>query len=229
MTFRIRPIVREVHPPPASRRAHYDAIADDLLHGETCGELPMPDDWPKSELLTYLCDFRGFVAHGSNTGGLETLVPARDPNRDITEFGRQDYVFASPDALWAMWFAVLDRNGTANGCEATTSAGGEMRHYWFAVDARNAAGNWPPLTDGFVYLFEANDFPHHNGLEWGSSRPVRPMASVAVGPQDFPFRDAVIGYDAARMRELLRDDRDGFPWFHDRSLYPICPARYSAP
>ena len=101
----IRPIVREIVRPPDLIREGYDSFADQILNGEGGDGLQPPGDWSKPELLNYLCDFRGFVAHWSNFGDFESLVPVPNPNRDISEFGSRDYVFASPDALWAMWFA----------------------------------------------------------------------------------------------------------------------------
>lgn len=229
----IRPIVREIVRPPDLIREGYDSFADQILNGEGGDGLQPPGDWSKPELLNYLCDFRGFVAHGSNFGDFESLVPVPNPNRDISEFGSRDYVFASPDALWAMWFAVLDRkvlhHGTANDCRPVERNGTAVaKSYWFAVDERDLKDGSRPLTNGFMYLLKGYDFPHHNAQEWGSAEPVKPLTVIPVTPMDFPFADAILGYDAELLMRLIDNDRDGMPWFHDQSLWPVRPDAYLA-
>jgi hypothetical protein len=46
--------------------------------------------------------------HGSPSHDLETLQPIRK-GRDNNEFGNRQQIFCSPDAIWAMWFAILEK------------------------------------------------------------------------------------------------------------------------
>ncbi len=49
------------------------------------------------------------VLHGSLHCDLATLEPIRN-SRDSSEFGDQPAIYATQDPLWALFFAVLDRN-----------------------------------------------------------------------------------------------------------------------
>ncbi len=92
--------------------------------------------YPKVDFLNYLCDWRGLVAHGSNRPDLETLEPIRS-SRDVTEFGNRQQIFASPDAVWAMWFAILDKEKyrvTRNGCIAIGSGTRREKYYHFELE-----------------------------------------------------------------------------------------------
>ncbi len=81
-----------------------------------------------------------------------------------------------------------------------------------------------PLAPGTIYLCRGDDFPERNGEEWGSEKPVVPVANIAVCPEDFPFRHGVFGFNRQRMQELTRAGMAGFPWFEDEDLYPIRPS-----
>lgn len=82
---------------------------DDLLEKALTGDPRLPMDYnlsfPKSDFLNYICDWRGFVVHGSPLHDLAVLQPIRK-SEDNNEFGNRQQIFASPDAIWAMWFAI---------------------------------------------------------------------------------------------------------------------------
>jgi hypothetical protein len=158
--------------------------------------------YPKIDFLNYLCDWRGLVAHGSNIPDLKMLEPIR-LSSDGSEFGNRRQIFASPDAIWALWFAILDKRvyqTTRNGCVGIGSGEHREKYYHFELQ-RELKGQFP-FTAGTLYFARAADFPSRHPIraleffggeyeEWGGEVPVKPLAQIRVEPQDFPYLDQV--------------------------------------
>ena len=51
--------------------------------------------------------------------------------------------------------------------------------------------------------------------QWASREAVRPLASIAVEPADFPFLERVRSHDPQVISERAARNPDGFPWLHD--------------
>jgi hypothetical protein len=131
----------------------------------------------------------GFLLHGTN-------------ERDIAEFrtsanddahGRPvDAVFASDDAVWPMYFAVVNRpvaRSYINWCEHVPGAS----RYLFSIgsDPRDDR-SW---CEGTIYVLPAETFePTPDSRELVSRVPVRPRAKLRVAPDDFPFRRQTLGH-----------------------------------
>jgi hypothetical protein len=157
---------------------------------------------PKLDFLNYLCDWWGLVVHGTQISDLNVLLPVRQ-GTDSTQFGNRKQVFCSPDAIWGMWFAILDKNKftiTRNGCVGIGSKAEREKFYHFELE-RDLKNHFP-FTNGTLYFARAEDFPSHHLIrmlnffggdfeEWGSSIPVAPLAKIEVEPQDFPYLDQV--------------------------------------
>jgi hypothetical protein len=196
------PILRVVKRVDEKQRLAFDHLFDSALQNGSNALIPYNLSYPKSDFLNYLCDWRGYVAHGSPLHDLETLEPIRK-SKDLSEFGNRQQIFASPDAMWAMWFAILDKsryNKTRNGCVRVGSGAKRVKHYHFELPKSNAEDR--PFTEGMIYIAHAGDFPdkrpyplldHFNAEieEWGSTNPVAPLARIKVNPNDFPYLDAV--------------------------------------
>ena len=198
----VAPIRREIHVHPESEKAAFDALlASSLLHGRnSLIDYHLP--YPKLDFLNYLCDWGGYVAHGSINHELEVLQPIRF-STDSGEFGRREQIFCSPDGIWAMWFAILDKAKcklTENGCVRVGSGPKRIKYYHFDLPVRCKYD--PPFVEGMIYLANATDFPFHRTFplldwfdaeieEWGSTNPVTPLARLAVKPDDFPYLDRV--------------------------------------
>jgi hypothetical protein len=158
--------------------------------------------YPKVDFLNYLCDWRGLVAHGANFPDLRLLQPIRH-STDSSEFGNRRQIFCSPDATWALWFAILDKTKfrtTRNGCVGIGSDEKREKYYHFELE-RDLKDQFP-FTPGTVYLARAEDFPSRHRIpmlnffggdfeEWGSAEPVTPLAMIQVEPTDFPYLDQV--------------------------------------
>ena len=70
------------------------------------------------EFLCYMSDYEDLVFHGTQRTELDQLHPIRETT-DLSEFGKKQMLFGSPDAIWSLWFAILDKTqarGTSNGC-----------------------------------------------------------------------------------------------------------------
>ncbi len=189
---------RTVQPLTEEKRAAFDQLLDISI--KRGSDLPIQYDlpYPKIDFLNYLCDWRGLVAHGSPMHELTTLEPIRK-SRDNTEFGNRTQIFCSPDAIWAMWFAILDKDKftlTNNACIRIGSGIRREKYYHFALP-RNKKEE-AHFTDGMLYICRAEDFPARRVIpilqflggeveEWGSEQPVQPLAKITVAPSDFPF------------------------------------------
>lgn len=195
-------IRRKVEIPSPEKRQAFDALLDQALANapNSLIEYDLPD--PKAEFLAYVCDWRGLVAHGTPRTDLETLEPIRLTS-DRSEFGNRQQVFCSPDGLWALWFAILDKSQvwlTENGCLRLGSGEHRTKYYHFRLPRELQSE--PPFTDGMIYFARPGDFPDHLIIpplerldaeveEWGSITEVVPLARVAVSPADFPYLDRV--------------------------------------
>jgi hypothetical protein len=177
----------------AVERPGFAAAADALLDG---ARVDVPE--PRVEFLRWLGAHRPVVFHGSQRNDLTELSTERR-SRDATAWGNQRAVYATTDAVWAIYFATLRRDegwtGTRNG---TLGVGRGRRAYFFV---HNRGSESPRrFGPGSLYLLPPGPFeaaPPILGLvdtaHLVSRAPVRPLARIDVTPEDFPFRDR-IGY-----------------------------------
>jgi hypothetical protein len=186
----------------ASRKQAFDILLDTALVGDPRKPILYNLAYPKAEFLNYICDWRGFVLHGSILHDLDLLEPIRKSSDD-NEFGNRQQIFCSPDAMWAMWFAILDKSKyrcTRNGSVRVGSGSRRVKYYHFELPKENAQNR--PFTEGMMYIARAQDFPDKRPYpaldwfdaeieEWGSTVPVTPLARIRVSPRDFPYLNRV--------------------------------------
>ena len=129
------------------------------------------------------------------------VVPIRRKVMPVDNVRRQ--IFASPDAIWAMRFAILDKgkfNLTRNGSVRVGHGNRRIKCYHFELPKSNRENN--PFTEGMLYITRPQDFPDKRPFpilnwfdaeieEWGSTQPVSPLARIRVSPQDFPYLNKV--------------------------------------
>jgi hypothetical protein len=212
--------------PPAAALDDFERLyADQVAPGR--GDLvAYPLAAPKWQFLCWLADAHDVVLHGSGRDDIDVFEP-RLPD-DTSEFGKQTAVFAASDGLWAMYFAILDRAkawSLINACFTVASGidgvAPDAVHYYFSVNA-DALVDRRGFRSGFVYVLPRATFARqsddeHDGAvlvsrQWASPEPVRPLARVAVSPDDFPFLSEVRGHDYEAVAARAAADPDGFPW-----------------
>ena len=196
------PIRRVIRPVDEEKRSAFDQLFDSALRRGPNALIDYDLPYSKSDFLNYLCDWRGYVMHGSPLPDLDVLAPVRK-SRDNNEFGNRQQIFGSPDAMWAMWFAILDKrkyNLTNNGCVRVGLGAQRVKYYHFELPKSNKENK--PFIEGMIYIIRTEDFPekrpfplldHFNAEieEWGSTNPITPLARIKVRPKDFPYLDRV--------------------------------------
>jgi hypothetical protein len=181
--------------------------------------------YPKWQFLSYLCDTKQVVLHGSQDPSLPDVEPRQA--RDVRDFSSRRAIYATTDGLWVIFFAILDRRqypqmALFNSCfQVRTPPGGWSEPFYFFSITRSVLLQ-KPWCPGAVYILPRRSFlqeppqtmadqelvfPH-----WISTRSARPIAKVRLEPQDFPFLDQIHGHDDEKLTRLAAADPNGFPW-----------------
>jgi hypothetical protein len=189
----------EKHPRIAlndEKAAAFEELAARYIDRDGASQISYELPWPKVEFLQWLRLNRPVVFHGSPRDDL-TLLSTTRLSRDSSAFGNQRAVYASNDPVWAMYFALLPR-GPGSGFRWTKNSclrvGGPERlpRYSFAVNPEVLANGG--LSPGTLYVLP-NDTFVSDKAEFGvidtchlvSKIEVKPLARLAVTPDDFPF------------------------------------------
>ncbi len=200
---------------------------DELLHTTLrigdCPTIPFTLPWPKWQFLCHLADHHGIALHGSGDPNIALFEPRQ--SNDLNEFGNQKAVYAASDGLWAMFFAIVDRErvmSITNACIRLEEDNGTVHGplYVFSV-SQSALANQPWRT-GTVYLLPRETFTTQTPMAFGSSQvhfaqlasfmPVQPLAKLTVTPEDFPFLMQIRGHDDSRLQEYATALQTGAPW-----------------
>ena len=171
-------------------------LAETPEGGEIAYELPQP----KWVFLHHLVG-RGYVLHGSNEAEIaefRTRATGDAHGRPI------DAVFATDDAIWPLYFAVVRRAGLEHGYINWCVQVRDESRYLFSIgrDPRSAEA-W---TEGMIYVLPGDAFqPTPQSRELVSLVPVRPRAWLRVEPDDFPFRERTMQHgESATPSTVIR-------------------------
>lgn len=182
---------------PLDRATREQAFKYALDHALTQGpgaaiEYTLP--YPKYLFLEWAVRTGTFLLHGSNGDQKQELLP-QPANDRAKKSGNQSGVYAVTDPVLPLFYAIKDRmrfRGLADsGFASEAQVAGEPKlHYRFAVPKEMLVA--APWSSGMVYLLPRSSFVEQveNGAptgEWVSTAPVRPTATLPVGPEDFPF------------------------------------------
>jgi hypothetical protein len=181
-------------------------------------------DVPKWQFLCYLADQQGVVLHGTGDPGIQVFEPRQ--SIDLSEFGAQTAVYAAGDGLWAMFFAILDRDhypmATSNACIRLVDEAGQSSEPMYVFSISQHALRQHPWRKGMVYLLPGESFVNQPSIRFGpyevripqlaSLVPVKSIARIEVLPQDFPFLTDIRGIDDARLHEYGQAMQSGAPW-----------------
>ncbi|HUS13480.1 MAG TPA: hypothetical protein VM536_00490 [Chloroflexia bacterium] len=203
----------------ADRVAFFEGMLADARSRGPGSVIAWQGAYPKHEFLTYLAECGGLLMHGSN----RTAIRVLQPRSQVNYLGeRVRAVFATPDGIWPMFFAVLDREvyegSLRNGCFFVTDPAGETRKcYHFSINRELLPHQ--PWTEGMIYILDRAGFTRVHDLagnpleEWTSLAPVRPLARLPVAPEDFPFLAQVQGHDERELARLESAPGDLFKGF----------------
>ncbi len=203
------------------KQSAFENLWDAAGHGELF-DYHLP--YPKWQFLSYLCDTKPVILHGSQLSELPTVQP-RQAN-DIRAFANQRAIYATTDGIWVIYFAILDRKNHPmslyNACFRFQDAVDLWSDPYYFFSISHSALKHSPWISGTIYILpresfnkEPNqqimgvtvDFPH-----WVSTSPAEPIAKLTVGPEDFPFLAQIHGHDDDLLAKLVKEDPDGFPW-----------------
>lgn len=207
--------------PSVKRTAFNDLLDATLAGGIVDYRLP----YPKWEFLSFLCETRNLVLHGSQISGIQMVEPRQA--RDVRAYSMQNAIYATTDGIWVVYFAILDRKNNPdlslfNSCFKARISADQFSDtlYFFAIT--HSALLRQPWCAGTVYILPRDTFeqeppqvtqeaevvfPH-----WISFVPVAPRASLRVDRTDFPFLEQIHGFDSEKLKNAMRVNPNGFPW-----------------
>jgi hypothetical protein len=179
---------------------------------------------PKWQFLCYIADQKGVVLHGTGNPNIQIFEPR--PSNDLNEFGAQTAVYGAADGLWAMFFAILDREhwpmSTSNACIRLVDEAGKVSEPRYVFSISQSALRQKPWRTGMVYLLPGETFINQPSLQFGPNEvripqlaslvPVKPFARLEVAPEDFPFLGDIRGLDDDRLEEYGQAMQSGAPW-----------------
>ena len=181
---------------------------------------------PTWQFLCYLCNRHHLVLHGSGRADITEFEPRKA--NDVAEFGDQCAVYASSDGVWAMYFAIVNRDNSVtsliNACfQIVEQTGKSEPYYFFSINEDAFVNN--PWREGTIYLLPGDSFTQqprqsYRGHEieiaqWASPVPVKPLAKLRVTPEDFPFLSQVLSHDPTILSGRASADPDAFPWVEE--------------
>lgn len=176
------------------------------------------------KVLCGLADRHPIAFHGTGDPAIERFEP-RQPV-DLAPFGQQQAVFATSDPIWAMFYAVVDRDRhpitLCNACIVLLDDGGRPGPPSYVFSISRSALEHDPWRSGHLYLLPTDTFVEQPSATY-AGRPARvpqlaspvavaPLARLAIAPADFPFLGAVRGHDDDRLAEYADALMAAAPW-----------------
>lgn len=207
---------------PSKKRAGFDLLLDTTPPGSV---IDYQLAYPKWQFLSYLCNSRDLILHGSQSTEINVVEPRRAV--DVKAFSKQDAVYATTDGIWAIYFAIVNRRGFQpltlfNSCLNIRISPEQILGplYFFSITGSALIQN--PWCDGMVYILPRTSFKQEPpqqmfGTEiifphWASLKPAKPVAKLSVQPKDFPFLSNIHGHNDEKLVQLMAADPNGFPW-----------------
>lgn len=182
---------------------------------------------PRWQFICYLCDNKNVLVHGSGNPDIEEFEPRQ--SNDTEEFGNRKAVYAASDGLWAMYFAIVDRDryvkSLVNACFRIVEKDGTRSAPYYFFSINDDALPHDPWRTGTLYFlpregFEQQAMSDYEDAEveiaqWASLKEVRPLAKITVEPQDFPFLSQIRGHNLEVLQKRTLRNPGGFPWLED--------------
>ncbi len=187
--------------------------------------------YPKHEFLQYVAAQDAVIFHGSGKPDIEEFLTRRTSTELNDKSGRGNVqgIYGTHDALWPLFFAVVDRaritGSIRNGFSTFRNRQGEeLRVYDFSINQE-----WldkEPWRVGTLYFLPREPFRRlpctaEGGLsnEWVSELPLKPLARLTIEPEDFPFLHQIGGHDDSELVQLGA--------WHDEVLTAVTAATFA--
>lgn len=209
-------------------RMAFDELLNAALSLGGCPTIQYTLPQPRWQFLCYVADHRDIALHGS--GDLEIARFEPRQSNDLNEFGNQKAVYAASDGLWAMFFAIVDRDrvkSVTNACVRLADETGALHGLYYVFSVSQSALPAQPWRTDTVYLLPRKTFTVQPPLPFGpyqvhiaqlaSLLPVQPLAKLTVTPEDFPFLKQIRGHDDERLQEYATALQTGSAWPQDPS------------
>lgn len=201
---------------------------DELLAAaQEQGECPTIDyalRWPKWQFLCHVADHHHLALHGSGNSEINLFEPRQ--SNDLGEFGNQRAVYAASDGIWAMFFAIVDRDrfdmSVTNACVRLVDETGAIHGPYYVFSVSQSVRPLEPWRTGTVYLLPRESFVTQPPIPFGANEvqiaqlasflSVAPLAKLIVTPTDFPFLKQIRGHDDERFAEYATALQTGAAW-----------------
>ena len=204
--------------------AGFERLYNTYVQPGTGQAIPYDLAAPRWQFLAYLGEHYPLMLHGSGDPNIRLFEPRLAG--DMIDLGNSAAVYASPDGVWPMYYAIVDRehyNMTLiNACVRIQPTGGEPGEPYYFFSISQTARVQAPWRSGVVYLLPGATFTPQAPLsregmtvhiaQAQSPLPVAPLARLAIQPDDFPFLAQIRGHDDTTIWDRARADPDAFPW-----------------
>lgn len=207
-------------------KSAFDELLVTTLSLGGCPTIQFTLPWPKWQFLCHLADHHDIALHGSGDPNIALFEPRQ--SNDLNEFGNQKAVYAASDGLWAMFFAIVDRErvmSITNACVRLADEMGNLHGPYYVFSVSQTALPNRPWRTGTVYLLPRGTFVNQPPFAFGSNEvhiaqlasfvPVQPLAKLTVNPADFPFLTQIRGHDDQRLQDYANALQTGAPWPKD--------------
>lgn len=205
-------------------RAAFNSLLEAALSSGSVQAIDYNLAAPKWQFLCYLAEEHGFALHGSLQADIAEFEP-RQPS-DLRAFGAQRAVYAAADGIWPMFFAIVDREryptSIINGCIRVQEPERMPGPPFYLFSVGRHVFDQRPYRNGTVYILPRQSFVAEPPMVFGpvlvhtaqlaSLEPVRPLAKLAVTPDDFPFLEHMLSHEDHRLALYAEAMQQGAPW-----------------
>src|SRR5262245_59806088 len=86
----------------------FDELLSATLAAGGCPTIQFRLPYPRWQFLCHVADHHDIALHGSGNPDIALFEPRQ--SNDLNPFGNQKAIYAASDGLWAMFFAIVDRD-----------------------------------------------------------------------------------------------------------------------